>query len=290
MEDDLGSLKVAELKELCKGSGLKVGGKKDDLIQRIRSHRAAEQGEAAAGSDDGADGSGADRQAGSIGALAGDGSPGDGGEWLRGAGGSDVWDDNEGASDAAVGGAEGIVGGSVRYMSTRGHAKSRWRGRLSEAVREGQPFDGGLLVPTALPDLRPMLPKWAGLSFPEVAVEVAKIWMGKEWDDDAMPEIFGQSSFSGFGDLRDPLPVRQVEGYKDVHVLELFHGPTGAPQDSVARPLANLVSRLAVKRKGRAAVITGWSNPLESLSVAAACRDSPSVSTFFCAPLDMQVR
>ena len=32
---DLGSLSVAELKELCKAAGLPVGGKKADLITRL---------------------------------------------------------------------------------------------------------------------------------------------------------------------------------------------------------------------------------------------------------------
>ena len=47
-EDDLGNLKVADLKDVCKGLGLKVGGKKDELIERIRAHRAAEHSAAAA--------------------------------------------------------------------------------------------------------------------------------------------------------------------------------------------------------------------------------------------------
>jgi hypothetical protein len=278
--DDLGNLKVADLKDVCKGLGLKVGGKKDELIERIRAHRAAELGAAAPApmGEGGANHSSADDAASeSIVAIAA----------------TDLVQDRERSEDewrwSAAAEGEGMSSANVvRYMSTRGHAKARWRGRLSEAVREGQPQDGGLHVPSELPDLRALLPSWVDLSFPELAVELAKIWMGKEWSDETMPEMFGDMPFASFADRRNPVPVREVAGHPDTHVLELFHGPTGAPQDSVTQPLAQLLSSLAVKRRGRSTVIAGWASPLESLSVAAACSACPNVNAFFCAPLDIQ--
>ena len=292
VEDELGTLKLAELKAVCKDLGLKVGGKKDELVERIRAHRteaAAQALDAASARQDAPPGPAAAQGAGE--------EEEETYQWGSDASGDGIWDDAElfgGAGGGLGDGVPVVLGGPeapwgiIKYRSTRGHPKARWRGRLVEALREGQSNDGGLLVPTVFPDLRALLPTWAELSFAELASEMSKIWMGKEWDADTLSEIFKHETFTSFADLRDPLPVRKVAGHDDTHVLELFHGPTGAPQDSVTIPLACLLGRTSERRKSRATVVSGWTDDLEALSIANACKDAASLAAFFVAPLDLQ--
>jgi threonine synthase len=297
-EDDLGTLKLAELKDVCKDLGLKISGKKDELVERIRAHREEKAAPAPHSTSP--------RQASTPAGTAAGGPGQDAGEeeagsyrWGSEDSSSGIWDNVYGAEVQGGGVGKGVgvpvalsgpeaPWGVIKYMSTRGHPRARWRGRLAEALREGQANDGGLLVPTVFPDLLGILPSWSNLSFAELAAEMSKIWMGMEWDADILSEIFKHETFTSFADLRDPLPVRKVKGHKDVHVLELFHGPTGAPQDSITLPLARLLDRITERRKSRATVVVGWTDGLEALSVANACKGSRSMTSFFVAPLDLQ--
>jgi len=299
VEDDLGTLKLAELKDVCKDLGLKISGKKDELMERIRAHREEKAAPALQSTSPRQEPAPAGTAAGGPGQDAGKEEAGSY-QWGSEDSSSGILDDVYGAERREGGVVGKGVGlpvvlsgpeapwGVIKYMSTRGHPRARWRGRLAEALREGQANDGGLLVPTVFPDLRGILPSWANLGFAELAAEMSKIWMGVEWDADILCEIFKHETFNSFADLRDPLPVRKVQGHQDVHVLELFHGPTGAPQDSITLPLARLLDRITERRKSRATVVSGWSDGLEALSIATACKGSRAMTTFFVAPLDLQ--
>ena len=201
----LAALKVPELKAMCKDLGLKVSGKKDELIERICAYRAAEHAAGGAGKGQVTP---VDMAEESPGEANSEEESEEVWHWGTGDAGSDVW--GEAQEDRGGAGLEGGFVPIIKFLSTRGNAKSRWRGRLSEALREGQSHDGGLLVPTALPDLRAVLPTWAELSFPEMAVELAEMWMGKEVDRELLESVFRDEAFEGFADRREPLPVRKV--------------------------------------------------------------------------------
>ena len=280
---DLKGMKVAELKEACKELGLKVSGKKDELIERLRAHHEDARAATSPASDSHTAASASvHNQADSTQGLAiGAETGADMDQVLSQSPAHEV----EGGVGEDSGTASGPI---IKYLSTRGNPKARWRGRLAEALREGVPHDGGLLVPTSFPDLRSRLPTWAGLSFPNLALEMARIWMGKEWHEEFLEEVFLHDAFASYPDRVDPLPVRRAEGSNGVHILELFHGPSGGPQDSITLPLARVLSHIVRKRKGRATVVTGFTNALEALSIANACKEAPPLSSFFVAPLDLQ--
>ena len=121
----------------------------------------------------------------------------------------------------------------LRYLSSRGGVPSV---TLSAAIRQGLAPDGGLYVPTRLPE-----------------VEVAAVARAAR-----LPDI-AQSALDGFfqGDrlapqLADiasaafdfPTPTTAVEKCPDpLFVLELFHGPTAAFKDFGARFLAETLER-----------------------------------------------
>ena len=54
------------------------------------------------------------------------------------------------------------------YHSTRGQTPPH---TFSQAVEAGLAPDGGLFLPERLPDIAPLLPQWAGLSYAELAAE-----------------------------------------------------------------------------------------------------------------------
>ena len=147
-------------------------------------------------------------------------------------------------------------------------------------LREGVSHDGGLLVPTSFPICVHGCQR-AGLSFPNLALEMARVWMGKEWHEEFLEEVFSMMPLQAIR-RADPASA-QGRGSNGVHILELFHGPSGgAGQHHAARSRAQPHRAQA---KGRATVVTGFTNALEALSIANACKEALPLSSFFAAPL-----
>jgi len=114
------------------------------------------------------------------------------------------------------------------FISTRGSGPVS----LADALFAGLAPDGGLYVPT---ELRPFPPFPGDIDdLPGVANWVA-------------PSLFAETDAAVIdrvvtGAFDFPVPLVEVE--KDVHVLELFHGPTHAFKDIGARFMARLMSEL----------------------------------------------
>lgn len=105
---------------------------------------------------------------------------------------------------------------------------------LKEAVFKGLPPDNGLYVPTHFPKLPDSFFKNIDqLSFQEIALEVSKALIG----DDIPSEIL-KKLICDF--LTFDAPVLKIED--NVHVLELFHGPSLAFKDFGARFMAKIMS------------------------------------------------
>ena len=123
----------------------------------------------------------------------------------------------------------------VGYVSTRGSGPVS----LEEAVLQGLPPDGGLYVPTCLPEFNwpppdvVSTPQWATpLLVPDLELEVAR-----SVATDA---------------CNFPFPLIELDDGR--FVLELFHGPTHAFKDVGARFMAGLVSRI-VSESGRSVTV-----------------------------------
>ena len=66
------------------------------------------------------------------------------------------------------------------YISTRGAVAPV---DFPAAVMMGLADDGGLLVPESIPDVSGKLSSWSKLSYPELAIEVLRLFIGE-----AVPE------------------------------------------------------------------------------------------------------
>ena len=118
----------------------------------------------------------------------------------------------------------------MRYYSTNQQAPMA---TLKKAVVKGLAEDRGLYMPE---EIRPLSAEFFEsidtFSFQEIAYEVAKAFFGDDVDDDALRKIV-------YDTLSFDCPVVEVD--RNIHSLELFHGPTLAFKDVGARFMARLL-------------------------------------------------
>jgi threonine synthase len=122
----------------------------------------------------------------------------------------------------------------LKFVSTRGAAPSS---SLSEAIAKGLAPDGGLYVPTRLPEVDA-----AALSGISGLPQIARSALGGFFSGDRLQPALGEIADAAL-DL--PAPTTAVEACPDpLFALELFHGPTAAFKDFGARFLAESLQRL----------------------------------------------
>ncbi|MGJ3232586.1 MAG: threonine synthase [Oceanicaulis sp.] len=122
----------------------------------------------------------------------------------------------------------------MKYRSTRGGGDPV---SLSDAIRRGQAGDGGLFMPERLPRA-PLdsVPDRAGLA------DTASAFLAPFFEGDPLAAELGAICKAAF-DFDTPL-VQPDADQASLHVLELFHGPTGAFKDYGARFLMACLDRL----------------------------------------------
>lgn len=148
----------------------------------------------------------------------------------------------------------------MRYISTRGGVEPI---SFSQAVMMGLATDGGLLLPETIPTVDvETLKQWASLTFQELAVEVMLPYMG---DDISREELTGliEKSYTGFSH-KEITPVVNVG---DLHILELFHGPTAAFKDVALQFLGNLFQLLLERSGGHLNILGATSGDTGSAAI-----------------------
>jgi len=125
---------------------------------------------------------------------------------------------------------------SISYISTRGQIAPV---TFSEAVMMGLADDGGLLVPSQIPDVSSQLPQWSKLHYPELAFEVMKPFVGDSIPAEDLRELI-RKSYATF-DTAQVVPIVQAG---PVFIAELFHGPTLAFKDVALQFLGNVFEYL----------------------------------------------
>ncbi len=128
----------------------------------------------------------------------------------------------------------------MKFVSTRGQTEPH---SFSEAVRIGLAPDGGLFVPDALPDLSEEFASWEGMTYPEVCYEFFKHFADDIPNDELKAIV--ERSYSRF-DHAECAPLVTLD--ENLHVLELFHGPTLAFKDFALQLLGNLYERQVAVR------------------------------------------
>jgi len=145
----------------------------------------------------------------------------------------------------------------MNYISTRGESQPL---AFSDAVMGGLARDGGLLLPSSIPDMSGSLEALRGASFADVAFAVMRPYV------DLPDEVLARLIRCSYTTFRDPdvTPVRRVG---NVHVLELFHGPTLAFKDVALQFLGNLFEYILAQRQGSLNIVAATSGDTGSAAI-----------------------
>ena len=136
----------------------------------------------------------------------------------------------------------------MEYISTR---NPDTKVSFCQAVEHGLAPDGGLYIPSQLPDLKPYLEVWKTLSYSELCKAFFELF-ATDIPKEELDEIIDQSYLS----FDDPAiaPIRKMED--NLLVLELFHGPTLAFKDFALQFLGNLYE-YQIRKSGKNISVLG---------------------------------
>ena len=123
----------------------------------------------------------------------------------------------------------------MRFISTRGGDTATF----GEAVIKGLADDGGLFVPESMPDISLSSTRWRGLPYAELAYSFLSLFATDIPDDELRCCI--ENAYATFPTPETPAPLVELSG--NLHVLELFHGPTLAFKDFALQLLGQLYGR-----------------------------------------------
>ena len=149
----------------------------------------------------------------------------------------------------------------MRYISTRGEAAPLG---FSAAVATGLAPDGGLFLPEQMPDISGRLRGWEGLPYAELCFEFLRLFA-----DDIPTETLRDIVRRSYTRFTDPAiaPLKQLT--PNLHVLELFHGPTLAFKDVAMQLLARLMDHALAARNERTTVVVATSGDTGGAAVEA---------------------
>lgn len=129
---------------------------------------------------------------------------------------------------------------TVEYTSTRGNSQVL---SFLDAVCTGQPADGGLFVPTQIPDFSNQLEHWRGLSYEALCTKLMTPFIS-----DIPAANLSRLITESFANFSHP-DIAPTLRCGDNYVLELFHGPTLAFKDFGLQFLGQLFA-YALKQGG----------------------------------------
>jgi threonine synthase len=130
----------------------------------------------------------------------------------------------------------------MRYLSTRGLTEPVG---FSEAVAIGLAPDGGLYLPETLPQFSAAdLRRFETLGYAELCFEFLR-----RFATDIPPETLRALVAQSYTTYSDPAIAPLKELSKNLHVLELFHGPTLAFKDFALQLLGNLYGHQCTLRR-----------------------------------------
>jgi len=140
--------------------------------------------------------------------------------------------------------------------------------------------DGGLYVPAEWPRFSAdNLKSMKSLSYNELAFRVIQPFVGGCIDDAALASIIEKAYATFEGGEVAPL----VSIGDDIHLMELFHGPTLAFKDVAMQMLGGLFDHV-LKARGKRVTIVGATSGDTGSAAIEACRDKDALDVFMLFP------
>ena len=119
---------------------------------------------------------------------------------------------------------------------------------FEEVVLKGLAQDGGLFIPEEIPQLpSDFLSQWKDKSFQELAFEIFSLYISPEEIPSADLKDIIKRSYETFR-ASDITPLVTLDKEKNLHLLELFHGPTFAFKDVALQFVGNLFEYFLVRK------------------------------------------
>ncbi len=147
----------------------------------------------------------------------------------------------------------------MRYKSTRGQVSDI---SFSQAVMMGLATDGGLLIPDEIPEVdAKTLKRWSRLTYPELAFNVMRLFI-----DDIPEEDLKRLIDRAYSTFSHPEIVPIVKK-GELHIMELFHGPTLAFKDVALQFLGNLFEYLLERRSEKMNILGATSGDTGSAAI-----------------------
>jgi len=146
----------------------------------------------------------------------------------------------------------------MKNLSTRGQVDPV---DFQDAVLMGLADDGGLIVPESIPDVRDRLDAWRTLGYGDLAFEVLRLY-ATDLPESDLRDLVDRT----YGEAFQP-DVAPTVAVGDLHVLELWHGPTLAFKDVALQLLGNLFEYILARRGGRLNVLGATSGDTGSAAI-----------------------
>ena len=135
----------------------------------------------------------------------------------------------------------------LTYQSTRGGEKEV---TASMAILQGLAKDGGLFMPSGIPELDVPLEKLASMTYQETAYEVMKLFL-TDYTEKELKDCIARAYDSKF-DTEEIAPLAKADG---AYYLELFHGSTIAFKDMALSILPHLMTVSAKKNHAENTIV-----------------------------------
>ena len=130
----------------------------------------------------------------------------------------------------------------LTYQSTRGRETGV---PASMAILKGLAEDGGLFMPTEIPELDVPMEKLGTMTYQETAYEVMKLFL-TDYSPEELKDCITKAYDSKF-DTEEIAPLAKADG---AYFLELYHGSTIAFKDMALSILPHLMTTAAKKNRG----------------------------------------
>ena len=122
---------------------------------------------------------------------------------------------------------------------------------LGEAIMKGLPDDNGLFMPEFFPKLSDdFINNLKDFSFQEIAFEVCSALFNQTIPENDLKQIIQKS-------VTFPAPIKSLDD--QIHILELFHGPSLAFKDFGARFMAQIMSYFNKENKNELVILVATS-------------------------------
>src|SRR6476469_10955399 len=169
----------------------------------------------------------------------------------------------------------------MNYISTRhGSAGSPAPLGFEDVMLAGLARDGGLYLPAEWPQFsKADIAAMKGKPYREVAYRVMQPFVGSTFDEMTFRRLIAEA-YTSF-DVADVAPLKPLDD--NLHLLELFHGPTLAFKDVALQLLGLMLDHTLSQRHAHATIVGATSGDTGSAAIEAV-RDRNTIDIFMLHP------